>query len=414
MKNAKVLSLEKLNEKKISLFGSNFIIKDGKVYLVKKYKNIEVLYLMENDAIYFLKLLSMCDMTKYSSHQWIFIPTREDWKYVRKNTYMIILPLTPRCNSNCNICFMRESIPFNELSKEEIEKILFLVGKNKRVLLFGGEPTIRKDIFEIIKLVIKSGNEPQVYTNGLKLADEAFVKKMKESGVKRILLSFDGFREDTYEKLRGNREHLYLKLKALKNLEKYNIEVYLSVTIAPDINEDELPKILKFAIRNNHFIKGLNIYGATPGYGRFNISMKRNITSSDIAEILEKASSGVISKEYFIEFKRLRVNLSNLLKKFGIFFPPGYYYPIAVLNVINGEVKQFIPLEKLKRINYQLENKRLIPILKDVKLVSDFLKLLISKSFYVGSLGKNMLVINIGNIITPVNYIPIVCCFIAI
>jgi hypothetical protein len=68
----------------------------------------------------------------------------------------------------------------------------------------------------------------------------------------------------------------------------------------------------------------------------------------------------------------------------------------------------------LKRINYQLENKRLIPILKDVKLVSDFLKLLISKSFYVGSLGKNMLVINIGNIITPVNYIPIECCFIAI
>jgi uncharacterized radical SAM superfamily Fe-S cluster-containing enzyme len=386
-------------------------MKNGKVLLLKDYGQISYYTLVENDSEYFLECIELCKKTKYSSTECTLVPTKEDWEYIRNNVTIIVLPITTKCNSGCNICFMKErDSTYEEMSIEDIKRVLSKIGKNKKVLLFGGEPTVRKDIFKIIRLIRKSGNIPSICTNGLKLADENFVKKLKKSGIERVLLSFDGFREEIYEKLRGNKKHLYLKLKALKNLEKYNIKVYLSSTIAPGVNEDEVPKLLKFAAQNNHFIIGMNLYAATP-YGRFNITQKEQFTPSDIINILNTASKGTINKEYVIEFKKLRANLHNISKKVGIFFPVcSYYHSHILLKVENSQVKHFIPIEHLKRINEYMKNKKFIPLvkylIKNLKPTLAFIRLILSK-FNAKSLGRNVLIIQLGNVITPLNYIPV-------
>jgi MoaA/NifB/PqqE/SkfB family radical SAM enzyme len=106
-----------------------------------------------------------------------------------------------------------------DLSIDEIKSVLRKVGKGKRIVLMGGEPTIREDLPEIIKLIRKSGNYPILYTNGLKLADISYVKKLKKAGLKQVIITLDGFDPKVTETLRGNKNEYLLKILALKNLE---------------------------------------------------------------------------------------------------------------------------------------------------------------------------------------------------
>ena len=80
------------------------------------------------------------------------------------------------------------------------------------VQLFGGEPTVRDDLFEIIALARKYGLKPHVTTNGLRLADEEYCKKICEARV-GMRFAFDGFSPDIYEKLRHNRPAYDKKIK---------------------------------------------------------------------------------------------------------------------------------------------------------------------------------------------------------
>jgi uncharacterized radical SAM superfamily Fe-S cluster-containing enzyme len=401
-------TLEK--EKLTSKFGIDFIIKNNQVYLVKKNDSLKYYFLLENDSEYFFKSLLGCKKTKYSSKSWSFIPVKGDWEYIKKKNTIIVLPITKMCNSDCKICFMKDRLPYDEMSIDDIKDVLAKIGKNKKILLFGGEPTLRDDIFKIIRLIKKSRNIPTICTNGLKLADRSFVKKLKESGIKRILLSFDGFREEIYENLRGNSGHLYLKLRALKNLKDFKIKVYLSSTIAYGVNENEISNLLKFAIRNNDFIIGINIYPATP-YGKFDISIKKYLTPSDIVSMLEKASSGLITKEYVLEFKRLRMNLNRVLSKFKIFFPCySYYHSHTLLKVENNQLKHFISLNDLKGVNEFIQNRKylnlLVYFIKNPRLVKNSLSFVLRK-FNSESLGKNVFIVQLGNVITPLNYLPV-------
>jgi uncharacterized radical SAM superfamily Fe-S cluster-containing enzyme len=403
----KTQALSLLKEERFSKFGADFLIKNGQVFLIKKYGPITYHTLVENDPVFFKKLLKIWEKAEYSSPEIPFLPTEKDWEWVKNNTHSIILHCTTKCNSDCNICYAKDSLPYEEISINEIKQILSRIGKNKRIILSGGEPTVRKDLFKIISLIKKSGNIPVTYTNGLKLADPNYVKKLKKSGLERVHFSFDGFREEIYEQLRGSSEHLYLKLKALKNLEKFNIEVYISSTIAAGINEGEVGKLLEFCVRNNHFIKGLVFFHAQP-FGRFNINTKKLLTASDIIKLLEDASKGTINREYFIEFKKFSIHLYHLLNKIGKFFPYGHGYFAAVPFKTDGNgISQLIPLKELKIINKKLEQKK-ISIIRHLswKRLWWLSKFFLSKKFKPKMLSDKILLVNIGYVGTPITYIP--------
>ena len=89
------------------------------------------------------------------------------------------------------------------------------------VNLFGGEPTVRDDMFEIIELGRTHGVDTQITTNGLRLADENYCRKLCEANV-GLRLSFDGRQREIYERLRNNGGVLDKKMKALANLKKYS------------------------------------------------------------------------------------------------------------------------------------------------------------------------------------------------
>ena len=162
-----------------------------------------------------------------------------------------IIEVTNACNLRCPTCFATaEGHDF--LSLEEVSFMLdeFIMheGHPEVVQFSGGEPTIHPQILEMIgRAREKDIKYVMINTNGIKMSmDENFVERLSRLNPV-VYLQFDGFREETYEKLRGE-DLLEAKMKAINNMEKHGVRIMLVATIQRGVNEDEVGKLADFAL----------------------------------------------------------------------------------------------------------------------------------------------------------------------
>jgi uncharacterized radical SAM superfamily Fe-S cluster-containing enzyme len=124
-------------------------------------------------------------------------------------------------------------------------------GEPDVVQISGGEPTVHPDFFKILDIAkSKPIKHLMLNTNGIRLAkDEKFVEKLATYMPDfEIYLQFDSFKSEVLEKLRGE-DLTTTRVKALEYLNKYNISTTLVVTLQKGVNDDEIGKILEFALK---------------------------------------------------------------------------------------------------------------------------------------------------------------------
>lgn len=170
-----------------------------------------------------------------------------------------ILEITNACNLRCPTCFASsEGHDFLTIDEVEfmLDQFVKYEGDPEVVQFSGGEPTIHPDIIALIALAKKKNiKHVMVNTNGVRISkDEEFVKRLGEVGPV-IYLQFDGFTKETYETIRGI-DLVAAKMKAIENLEKYGLDIVLVATIQRNVNEEEIGKIVDFAL-SKPSIKGV-------------------------------------------------------------------------------------------------------------------------------------------------------------
>jgi uncharacterized radical SAM superfamily Fe-S cluster-containing enzyme len=138
---------------------------------------------------------------------------------------VVLIETTNRCNMNCPICIASvQSVGFDYNPPlayfQKIFESLSRLTPRPYVELYGGEPTVRDDLLEIVALARKNDLKVRIVTNGLKLADEEYCRKICEARVP-LRFSFDGRDPEIYQKMRGDAGVYQIKLKALANLKKY-------------------------------------------------------------------------------------------------------------------------------------------------------------------------------------------------
>ena len=160
----------------------------------------------------------------------------------RKFPY-IRLSITDVCNFKCGYCLpngyqkdKNDNIKF--LSSEEIEKLakgLSELGVSK-IRLTGGEPTVRKDFFDIVKILkINSGiKKTVVTTNGYRL--DQIAEKLVDSGIDGINISLDSLNRKTFKNITGH-DRLPEILKGIEKLQKLNFKnIKLNAVLLKGIN----------------------------------------------------------------------------------------------------------------------------------------------------------------------------------
>jgi 7,8-dihydro-6-hydroxymethylpterin dimethyltransferase len=140
-------------------------------------------------------------------------------KHTKPNT--VAIDVTNRCNQRCPICLAYVDAMGFEYHPplEYFDKIFkhFLKNDPKpNMCFFGGEPTVHEQFLDIVRLARSYGYQVQLFTNGIKLADEKYCKELCSLGI-QVNFGLDGTRPDIYRTLRGDNS-LNAKKRAFDNV----------------------------------------------------------------------------------------------------------------------------------------------------------------------------------------------------
>ena len=173
--------------------------------------------------------------------------------------------------------------------------ILEQSGPQSSIQLTGGEPTVRQDLDDIVRMGREMGfSAIEINTNGIALArDKDYASELAQAGISGIYLQFDGLTLDVYEKLRG-RDILAEKMQAIDNCRDAGIQVVLAMTVISGINHDQMGRVLQFALDNLDVVAGLALQPAFTS-GRFDVGDSRRLSMGDVAFMLSEQSQGLIS-----------------------------------------------------------------------------------------------------------------------
>lgn len=158
---------------------------------------------------------------------------------------MVAWELTRNCNLNCIHC--RAAATFGphtgELDTGECKKILDDISgfASPTIILTGGEPLMRDDIFDIIGYGNGKGLRLVIATNGT-LLDQAKGKRLKEKGIKRISMSLDGKDRVSHDSFRGVDGSFNAVMKASGILADIELPFQINTTVTR-LNVNDLEHI---------------------------------------------------------------------------------------------------------------------------------------------------------------------------
>jgi len=158
--------------------------------------------------------------------------------------------ITRRCNLKCVHCRSSSELAVEghpDFSLDEAKRVLDDIASyaSPVVVLSGGEPLLRKDVFDIAAYGVGKGLRMCLATNGT-LVTEEICGKIKEVGIKMVSLSLDGASAPIHDDFRSQPGAFDGTLNAAALFKKHDIKFLINSSFTKR-NKDEIPKIYKLA-----------------------------------------------------------------------------------------------------------------------------------------------------------------------
>ena len=159
---------------------------------------------------------------------------------------LIAWELTGACNLKCKHCrgSSTETPDPDELSTAEAFRLIdeIVDFASPILILSGGEPLMRGDVYEIARYGVDKGLRVVLATNGTPVTRDV-AERLKSAGISRISVSIDGADAKTHDAFRGVSGAFDGAMRGISEILKAGISLQINTTIAKE-NIDEIPKIL--------------------------------------------------------------------------------------------------------------------------------------------------------------------------
>ncbi|XP_037718303.1 molybdenum cofactor biosynthesis protein 1 isoform X1 [Drosophila subpulchrella] len=168
----------------------------------------------------------------------------------RHHTYLRI-SLTERCNLRCDYCMPAEGVPLqpkgNLLTTEEILRLarIFVEQGVRKIRLTGGEPTVRRDIVEIVAQMkaLPELEQVGITTNGLVLT--RLLLPLQRAGLDSLNISLDTLKRDRFEKI-TRRKGWERVIAGIDLAVQLGYRPKVNCVLMRDFNEDEICDFVEF------------------------------------------------------------------------------------------------------------------------------------------------------------------------
>ena len=162
---------------------------------------------------------------------------------------LVFWEVTKGCNLRCIHCraTATELSSPTDLSTESALGIIdqIAAAANPILVLSGGEPLYRSDIFQLARYATDKGLRVALATNGT-LVTKDVARMIVDAGVRRVSISLDGADAPTHDAFRGIPGSFDAAVHGLRNLKSLGMSVQINMTIARH-NAHQLPNVLQLA-----------------------------------------------------------------------------------------------------------------------------------------------------------------------
>lgn len=172
------------------------------------------------------------------------------------NLHVISWNVTRKCNLECTHCYLpaitkREGTDVSSSPEFTTSEALHLIDQialvNPEVMLIlsGGEPLLREDLFELSAYATDKGMMVVAGSNGL-LIDDAVARKLKQSGVSGISISLDSIDPDIHDSIRSCAGAWEKAVAAIKHCNNAGLSVQINAVVTKK-NYDQLPELIAYS-----------------------------------------------------------------------------------------------------------------------------------------------------------------------
>jgi len=167
-------------------------------------------------------------------------------------TYSISWNLTKRCNLNCDHCYLdadfRGGVRTDELNTEECFRVIDQIAEvnpNAFLILTGGEPLLRPDIYEIVRYAADKKFMVVLGTNGT-MINHTVANKIKAAGAHGVGISIDSMDAIKHNKFRGVDQAWENSTKAFDILNEVGVDFLIQMSVS-EMNYKEIPDVVAYA-----------------------------------------------------------------------------------------------------------------------------------------------------------------------
>jgi len=162
--------------------------------------------------------------------------------------YRMDLALTYRCNDACAHCYNARPRDYPELETEAWKRILTQLREIgvPHICFTGGEPTLRRDLPELVAHAQAQGQVTGLLTNGRRLSDERFVESLAAAGLDHVQVTLESSRESVHDAMVGAPGAWKQTVAGIRNVLRSGQYLMTNTTLLRD-NADHLAETIDFA-----------------------------------------------------------------------------------------------------------------------------------------------------------------------
>lgn len=199
---------------------------------------------------------------------------------------LVFWELTTGCNLRCIHCraSATELMSPDDLNTAECYRIVDQLASYAPFILVlsGGEPLWRRDVFDIARRAVGRGIRVALATNGT-LVDEAMAERIKDAGIVRVSISLDGADAATHDAFRGQAGAFDAARRGIRCLQQVGVSTQINTTVSRH-NAHQLPEMLELARRLK--VDAFHLFLLVPVGCGLTIAENQSVSAEDAERLL--------------------------------------------------------------------------------------------------------------------------------